>query len=609
MDIANLNNKQFAMIFSKIIEKIKEDPIENFVKAAGFLDLEPTAPQEVVLKIIFGKALDPITLKKVRIESVTKDGSWTINKSLMTEYQIYEFLTEEKYDPNKFAEVKINKINLICGRRSGKTLLSAIIAIYCAISNNWKPFLKKTPFATVLIMSHSREFSDEVLELIRTLIQGSDVLRRLINLDKKNTSSTMNLKIPWITDGMIEWSRVQIKVAAASSKTTRGVAACAVLCDEIAFWNLDENMKETDSKIMKAIRPAMKQFGPFAMLVKLSSPGIKQGILHGEYKKRKEGTLPDSYAIFKASSWFMTPEDVLPENELIEEHKLDPDGFDTEYRGNFADSLSNFILPEFIDMAVLKGVTVLTPEGTDTKYKAAIDAAYKGDTFTFSVTGFVNGRLKQFHTMGWKGTKAQPVSAFAVAEYIRVVCRDYKIDEVSADQFSFQPLKEIFEQFNLTLVECVFTPQYKKKIYFNLKKLFHSQQIDVLDNEVQTRELKELVVEQAATGNIRIGHPNGGTDDFSDSLAISAYQATEEIGTGQFNFNSATPNQTYGIETDVNGKTFKAPSPDQLADTGHLSEEVMDNLGDFYLDVATGKLKKIEEDDDDGTDDGTHFSF
>jgi hypothetical protein len=224
-------------------------------------------------------------------------------------------------------------------------------------------------------MSHSKEFSDEVLEQIRTLIQGSDILNRLINKDKKNTTSTMNLKVPWIIKNSIEWSRVQIKVAAASSKTTRGVAACAILCDEIAFWNLEESMKETDAKIMKAVRPSMKQFGALALLIKLSSPGIKQGVLYGEYKQSQEGTLPDTYAVFKAPSWVMSPSDVLPEAELLEEWRLDPDGFDTEYRGNFSDSLSNFILPQYIDMAVLKGVTVLPPEATDTKYKAAIDAA------------------------------------------------------------------------------------------------------------------------------------------------------------------------------------------------------------------------------------------
>lgn len=608
INVSKLSDQQFAVLFSKIIEKIKEDPIENFVKAAGFIDLDPSPAQEVILKVIFNKELDPTTRKKVLIEDRTDTGAFVLVPTMMTEYEIYEFLTESPYDPSKLSEVKVNKINLICGRRSGKTLLSSIIAIYCAISNNWKPFLKKTPFATVLIMSHSREFSDEVLEVIRTLIESSDILNRLINKDKKNTTSAMNLKVPWIINGtQIQYSRVQIKVAAASSKTTRGVAACAILCDEIAFWNLDENMKETDAKIMKAVRPAMKQFGHHAMLIKLSSPGIKQGVLYAEYKQGQEKNLPESYAVFKAPTWMMNG--IIPEEELREEFKLDSDGFDTEYRSNFADSLSNFISPEFLDGCVMKGVQFLAPEGSGVKYSAAIDAAFKADHFTFSVTSVVNGRLRQFLSKGWKGTKQKPVSAFEVAEYIKTVCRQYGIDYVAADQFAFQPLKEIFEKYGVTLQEYTFTPAFKKKIYFNLKKLVHSQQIDILDHELQIREIKELMVEQGANGTIKIGHPAGGSDDYADSLAISAFLATEEIGQGQFELVSTSNAETYGIKVDTLGRSFTAPSADLLVQSGHLPENVQDNSMAFAIDPSDNRLKRKTDFDDEEDSDGPQFIF
>lgn len=610
MDVSKLNTQQFAVLFDRIIKKIKEDPITNFVKAQGFIDLEPTPVQEVILKLVFSKELDSITKKKVRMEF--RDGASIGFKTvLMTEYEIYEFLTESPYDPKRLKNVKINKINLICGRRSGKTLLSAIISIYCAISNNWKPFLKKTPYATVLIMSHSREFSDEVLEIIRTLIESSPILSALINKDKKNSSSTMNLKVPWIVNNsQIQYSRVQIRVAAASSKTTRGVAACAVLCDEVAYWGLDENMKETDTKILKAVRPAMKQFREFGMLIKLSSPAIKQGVLYSEYKKSREGSLPETYAVFKAPSWVMTPADIVPDDEFVEEYNLDPDSFDVEYRGNFADSLSFFITPEYIDMAVLKKVSFVPPEADQTKYTAAIDAAYKGDRFTFSVTGYVNGRLRQYMSKGWEGTKQKPVSAYEVAEFIRNICKQYNIDEVAADQYSFQPLKEIFNTYGVNLKEYTFTPSFKKKIYWNLKKLIHSQQADLLDNEVQTRELKELIVEQGQSGNIKIGHPAGGTDDFADALAIASFLATEEIGTGIFEVVSGASGQTYGVRTDISGKAIgKAPSTDMLVSSGHLPETVIDNSEEFEIDPKTGKLVKKGDLEEDDPDSGAQFVF
>lgn len=606
MDISKLNTKQFSILFDRIIKKINDDPIENFVKAVGFIDLQPTPAQEVILKIVFQKELDSVEKKKVQVEAKTQSGDFTLIDIYLTEVEIYEYLTEQKYDPNVINNVKINKIDLICGRRSGKTLLSAIISLYCAISNNWKPFLKKTPFATVLIMSHSREFSDEVLEVIKSLVDNSPILSKLINKNAKQTSSTLNLITPWISDDTIEYSRVQIKVGAASSRTTRGVAACAVLLDEIAFYNLDENMKETDAKIMKAVRPALKQFGKFGMLLKLSSPAIKQGVLYNEYKMHRDGVLPESYAVFKAPTWVMN--NIIPKEEFIEEWRLDPDGFDTEYRSNFVDSLSNFILPEFADMAVVSNVRFLPPdESNDVRYFAAIDAAYKSDAFTFTIVGIKNGRLKQYVSKGWKGSKKSPVSSFEVAEYIRNVTKQYKLDHVAADQFAFQPLREIFDKYGITLEEYTFTPSFKKKIYFNLKKLVHSQQIDLLDVETQTKEIKELVVEQSSTGTIRIGHPQGGSDDYSDSLAVASYLATENIGTDHFTFNAADNIKAHGVKTDLTGRAFGAPSPDMLAASGHLSPVVIDNSHEFMIDPNTGKLKRISDDDEDEA--GPQFSF
>lgn len=608
-DLSKLNDKQFAALWSKLITKIKEDPIKNFIRAAGFMNFSPTPAQTVALKIIFGQELDPFTEHKVYMETEI-DGKFDLEYEEMTETQIFKMMTGRDYTSvAKVSEkVIINMIDLVVGRRGGKTTLSAMLAIYCAVSNNWKPYLQKTPSAHVLILSHSREFSDEVLELIRLLINESPILSRMVNKKKKNTTSTMNLSVPWVLeDGTIEHSRVQIKVGAASSKTVRGTAACAVLCDEIAYWNLDENLKETDEKIMKAVRPNMKQFGKLGMMIKLSSPGIKQGVLYGEYQKWQKGTLPKNYVVFKAPSWVWNT--ILPKEEFVIEWELDQDGFDTEYRSNFVDSLSNFILPEMVDLAVINGAKFQAPqsENENIKYFAAIDAAYKKDRFTFSVVGHTGNRITQFVSKGWEGSKKQPVKAKEVAKYIRQICKEFDIPWVAADQYSFQPLKEIFEEYGVTLEEYTFNPNFKKKIYFNLKKLTHSQQIDLLDNEIQTKEIKELIVEQSNAGSIRIGHPAGGTDDFADSLAIASYLATEGVNNG-LKSDMEMSSENYGIKTDVNGNAFAAPSPDMLAMDKRYDDydQVVDNASLYKKDPETGKLKRIEDIEDE-VDDGIHM--
>lgn len=606
-DIKFKSNKDFILKFNSLIEQINKDPIENFIKHPWFLDFPPTPAQTVALKSVFGQPLDGVEFHRVWMECKDEHGNFDLKDEWMTETQLYKYMTGTDYDVMK---IKVrNKINFIVGRRGGKTTLAAMLAIFCAIKLNWKPYLHKTPYATVLILSHSKEFSDEVLEIIRGFIMESPILSRLINKRKKNTASTMNLSIPFLQkDGKVEYSRVQIKVGAASSKTTRGVAACAVLCDEIAFWNLDENLKESDEKVLKAVRPATKQFGRKSLLIKLSSPGIKQGVIFNEWGKWRDGTLPGSYVCLKASSWVWNT--ILPKEEFIEEEELDPDGFDSEYRGNFVDSLSNFIQPEFVDLAIMNGVRFNPPEDkrSTVSYSAAIDAAYKGDVFTFSLVGHFENRIKQYVVKGFEGSRKNPVKAHEVAKFVRTICKEYDVQEVAADQYSFQPLREIFEQYGITLVEHPFTLTFKKQIYFNLKRLIHSQQMDLLDNETLKGELKSLVVEQTPSGQIRIGHPQGGTDDYADATAISAYLAVEKAGQLGYDFQSNLGPKDYDIKTDVHGTAFTAPSAEMLADS--YGYDIFDNSSDYVKHPKTGKLVRrstLEDEEDEDIDPSVLF--
>lgn len=612
MDLEKLNNKQFAQMWQGIAKKINEDPIKNFVRAKGFMNFSPTPAQTVALKIIFKQELDSKTKHSVYQETQDENGKFDLEYKKVTETELYKDMTGRDYISVSSVDddTYINMINLIVGRRGGKTTLASILVCYSAVSTNWAPFLQKTPFCTILTLSHSREFSDEVVELIRSLIEASPILSRMVNKSKKNTASTINLKVPWLLDnGDIEYSRVQIKVGAASSKTTRGVAAAMVLCDEIGFWNLDENMKETDAKILKAVRPATKQFGRKAMIIKLSSPGIKQGVLYSEYIKWEEGTLPKNYVVFKAPSWCWNT--ILPKEEFIIEWELDPEGFDTEYRSSFVDSLSQFISAEFVDMAVIKGVSFQPPqiENKDIRYAAAIDAGYKKDHFTFSVVGHTGNRFTQFVSKGWAGSRKEPVKAKEVGKYIKTICKEFDIPVVAADQFSFQPLKELFEELGVVLEEHTFNPTFKKKIYFNLKKAIHSQQLDLVDNPRQTKEIKELVVEQGSSGIIKIGHPSGGSDDYADALAVAAYLSVKAVN-NSVHMQSEMANTSYGIRQDHNGNTFTAPSPDIIAMDGRYGEYsgISDNSSSYVRDPETGRLKRAVDSDDE-PDDGCNVSF
>ena len=598
--IKKMPAKEFEQLFMDLHDLMTDDPLRHFVENPLFMDTKLTPGQTVLAKLIMKQKLDPVTKHLIFEEIQDDDGKFWLIAQSWTEVEYYEFMAEKPYDPDTL--MVFTDISLIVGRRGGKSLTSAILAIYSAIKMNWKPMLGKHKTATILVMSHTKDFSDEIIDLVRGLIEDSPILNRLIDHKKKNTQSTINLKIPFKnpkTNRRV-YSRVRIRTNAASSKSTRGSACPVILADEIAFWGSDPNAKETDSKIVNAASPSQLQFGDHAMFIKLSSPGIKSGVLWNEYNNREK--LPKTSLILKAPSWvFNNRYDAKEFRKEWEKCELDPElDFDSEFRGNFVDSMSDFILSDMVDLCTLRGVQFLPPdEGKDIQYAAAIDAAFKSDRFVFSVMGTKNGRVRQYVLQSWEGSKSEPIKAFKIAQYIANICKEYKLTKVYADQYAFQPLKEIFEQYGVTLEERPFTNTFKKQIYFNLKKLIHSQEIDLLDNEICIREIKQLQVEKTSTGTIKISHPAGGNDDAADATAVSSFIAVEQLGNlvvDNSQITGAYAAEKYGIKTDVNGKAFEAPAPEMLES---YYGNVTDNSGLYRMNHETGRYERIDDDEED----------
>lgn len=599
--IKAMSDNEFKVWFTKLHPKIIENPIKNFVQAVGFLDTTPTPGQRVLFKLVFNETLDPFVKMDCLVEVPQEDPEmFELTESSFTEVELYEFYTGREYDPNTLD--RISDINLVVGRRGSKTLSSSVLAIWKCIEMDWKELLGKNPVATILVMSHTKEFSDEIIDLIRTLIEESPILSRLIDTKKKNTASTINLKVPFFNEKTkrIRYSRVRIRTNAASSKSSRGSACPVIICDEIAFWGSDPNSKETDTEIIRAVKPSMAQFDGFDMMIKLSSPNIKQGVLYDTYKKYGAGKTTSNVVVLQSPSWMFN--DRIPKNRFYLDFDDDKDNFDREFRANFTDSISTFITPESIDKCVHKGITFLPPEArsVDITYFAAIDAAFKKDRFTFSLMGSKEGRITQYIAKGWEGTKKKPIKAFEIAEYISGVSKEYALDKVVADQFAFQPLKEIFGTFNVTLEENTFTNTYKKKIYYNLKNLIHSNTVDLLDHKLTATELKQLQVEQSSTGTVTIGHPVGGSDDFADSLAVSCYHAMEGKVLTEFGIAGIDEAQSL-VRTDSTGRAVDAPDSTMVAQVQGI--EFVDNIGDFYQD-ETGRWRRREESDEDGQEAG-----
>ena len=234
---------------------------------------------------------------------------------------------------------------LICGRRSGKSRMLAMTAVFIAVFRDWAPFLSPGERGTVMILSADRKQSRTIFNYAAAFLKALDVQTVTI---ERETMDTLELG-----------NGISIEIGTANFRAVRGYTIVAALLDEAAFWN--DGGANPDQEILTALRPAMATV-PGAMLLVASSPYRKAGILYDGWRKHfgKEG---DPALCWVAPTRTMNPS--VPEDFIAAEIEKDPEAARSEYvtdpSSPFRDDISNFVAPEIVDSAVMRGQHVIPP--------------------------------------------------------------------------------------------------------------------------------------------------------------------------------------------------------------------------------------------------------
>src|SRR3954452_15141462 len=117
---------------------------------------------------------------------------------------------------------------LVCGRRAGKSLILATIAVFLAAFYDWRPFLAPGELATIMIIARDRRQARVIKRFITGLLHAVPMLRQII---EDETAESVRVR-----------NRVVIEIHTASFRSTRGYTIVAALLDEIAFWPTDEGI-------------------------------------------------------------------------------------------------------------------------------------------------------------------------------------------------------------------------------------------------------------------------------------------------------------------------------------------------------------------------------
>lgn len=383
---------------------------------------------------------------------------------------------------------------LCCGRRAGKSLISALVAVYLAVFRDYTPFLGPGEFATVMVIAADRRQARVCLRFIKGFLAGIDLLSKLIVRETRESVELSN--------------RVIIEVHTASFRTVRGYTIAAVVCDEIAFWP-NEDSSEPDKEILDALRPAMATI-PGARLLCISSPYSKRGELWNAFQ-RYYGKDDAPVLFWKADSRAMNPS--LDERIVSEAYERDAAAASADYGAEFRSDLESLFNTDAVEACLISGRREV-PRISGVRYFAFVDpSGGSSDSMTLAVAHRdTSGKA----VLDCIRERRPPFSPDEVVAEFATMLRSYGISGVTGDAYGGEWPRERFRKHR---IEYSVSGKSRSDIYLELLPLINATRVELLEESRLVGQLTGLERRTSRSGKDTVDHRPGGHDDLANAAA------------------------------------------------------------------------------------------
>ena len=382
------------------------------------------------------------------------------------------------------------------GRGGGKDSTASLAAGHAAAS--FDPSVLR-PGERALVACFAVD-KDQAKILFRYVKSYFDTIPRLAKMVDRVAES----------DGVIELrNSVDICIMTGSFRSVRGRPILLAVLDEVAFLR-DESSSAPDIELYRALLPAMRL--PQSMLIGISSPYRKAGLLYERYRKHF-GQNSDDVLVVQAASHVMNPTlDVSDRDRMMLE---DPAAARAEYYAEFRDDLVAFIDPATVDRAVVAGRIELPPV-PGVAYTAAVDpSGGSSDSMTLAIAHAEGERGVLDLVREWPA----PFSPEQVVTEIVAICRSYGAASVVGDRYAGEFARE---PFRIRGVDYQIAAYSRSEAYLGLLPAINTPgRIELLDNRRLISQLCALERRVARSGRDTVDHPRGGHDDIINSAALA----------------------------------------------------------------------------------------
>ena len=382
---------------------------------------------------------------------------------------------------------------LIVGRRGGKSLALALIAVYLACFRDWTGNLAPGERGTILVLATDKKQARTIMRYVRGMIEQVPLLAARI---EKLQADEIELA-----------GRVTIEVVSASYRSVRGYTLIAALVDEIAFLRQDESANP-DTEILDAIRPAMATM-PGAMLLCASSPYARRGALWDAWK-RHHGRDGAPALVWQAATRTMNP--AVPQRVVDEAMERDPASAAAEYGGQFRNDLAAFVAREVVESCVCPGRHELPPM-PKTAYVAFVDpSGGSADSMTLAVAHQHDGVA----VLDAVREIRPPFSPESVVIEFAALLKAYGLRTVTGDRYAGEWPRE---RFLVRGIAYELSDRAKSDIFRDILPALNSGKVELLDSPRLAAQFCGLERRTARGGRDSIDHAPGAHDDMANAAA------------------------------------------------------------------------------------------
>jgi hypothetical protein len=374
----------------------------------------------------------------------------------------------------------------IVGVQSGKSRMAAALADHAAL-------IGETGTHALLLGQDLRGAMRVLLRYAREPFETLPSFRAEV---MRETTDTLELK-----------NGVSLSAYPCRPEAARGIRACIVVIDELAFFTTTDG-RPTDKEMLRVARGRLATTG--GKLIVLSSPYGQTGALwdlHRQHYGRDDSTT----LVWQATAPAMNP--TLPADYLRRMEQDDPEAYRSEVLGEFRAGILSLFDPDALQACVATGVRERAWDRSNFYFSFVDAASGTGkDCFTVSIAHAEGERAVLDVVRAWK-PPFNPSGAIAEAADL---LRSYALSETMGDAYAPGFVAEGFRANGITYTP---SPRDRSALYLELLPAVNSGRAVLLDDPDLLRELRGLERRRGPSGRDRVDHRSGAHDDRANAAA------------------------------------------------------------------------------------------